>query len=141
MQFDEDKPHQCRTQRENTMEELEQLRKENKGLKAVCSIMKTSLASDCRYNTELLERLLAMQQTSRGGIHESLNWSRDSRFKVLDSAGEHDPVYVVTPNGETLPFNHYNDQTTDLARAHFVAEALNDAWDKIRKGGSDGQNT
>jgi len=114
------------------MEELEQLKKENKGLKAICSIIKTSLTADCLYNTGLLERLMSMQETNFGGFHDALNWRRDSRFEVLDSAGEHDPVYVVTPNGEMLEFNHYNDLTTDLARAHFVAAALNAAWDKIR---------
>lgn len=110
----------------------EQLRKENEALRAICSIIKTSLTADCRYNTELLDRLVAMNVTGWGGRHEALNWNRDSRFKVLDSDGEHDPVFVVTPNGETMPFNHYNDHTTDLARAQFVCAALNDAWDKVR---------
>lgn len=113
-------------------EENMRLEKENKGLKAICSIISTSLKSDCRYNTELLERVMKMQETSWGGVHELLQWKRDSDFKVFDSTGEHDPVYVVTPNGEMLAFNHYNDHTTDLARAQFVAQTLNEAWNKIR---------
>lgn len=112
--------------------ENDELKKELASMKAILGIMEISLKADCNYNTELINRLAKMQNSKFGGFDLNLNWRSGSYFQVLDSKGEHDPVYVVSPNGETFELNHYNDATTDLARAHFMVEALNIALDKIR---------
>ena len=108
------------------------LEKENKQLKAILKILRSCIRADHDYNQNLIERLLLMNETTFDGIDETLKWRKGSRFEVLDSKGEHDPVYLVTPNGEMFELNHYNDQTTDLARAHWLADTLNEKWDSVR---------
>lgn len=52
------------------------------------------------------------------------------RFGFRNEPGEHDPCYVVMPDGHLLALNHYNDATTDIARAKFIIQACNDRLSK-----------
>lgn len=56
-----------------------------------------------------------------------------SGFNVVDSAGDHDPCYLVLPGGSMLPLNHFVDELTDVCRAIFIAEACNARLAAIRK--------
>lgn len=47
------------------------------------------------------------------------------QFRFFDSPGEHDPCYVVMPDGCSLPVNHHNKPGVDIARAKFIVTACN----------------
>jgi hypothetical protein len=55
-------------------------------------------------------------------------------FSVKDEPGEHDPCYLVMPDGSMVAFNHHAENGVDQARAQFVAIACNEALAK-REGG------
>lgn len=55
------------------------------------------------------------------------DWPADKPFRFLDEPGEHDPCYVVMPDGAMLPLNHHATPGVDIARAHFIINACNAA--------------
>ena len=52
-------------------------------------------------------------------------WPNGNKFTFADEPGEHDPCYVVMPDGAMLSLNHYNDSETDITRAQFIIAACN----------------
>lgn len=55
------------------------------------------------------------------------DWPITGRFRFYDEPGEHDPCYVIMPDGAMLVFNHHAGQGVDIARAEFVMNACNAA--------------
>lgn len=51
----------------------------------------------------------------------------DRPFTFHDEPGEHDPCYVVMPDGAMLPLNHHAGEGVDIARAKFIVAACNAA--------------
>jgi hypothetical protein len=49
----------------------------------------------------------------------------DKPFTVRDEPGEHDPCWLVMPDGASLAFVHHATNGVDQARAQFVADACN----------------
>lgn len=49
----------------------------------------------------------------------------EKEFTFRDEPGKHDPCYIVMPDGACLPVNHWNDETTDVARAEWIVAACN----------------
>lgn len=53
------------------------------------------------------------------------DWPRTGKFTLLDSPGEHDPCYVVMPDGAMIALNHHAGVGVDVARAKFIVSACN----------------
>ena len=53
-----------------------------------------------------------------------LYWPEGKDFTFHDDGG-HQPCYVVMPDGAALPLNHWDDETTDIARAKWIIDACN----------------
>lgn len=53
-----------------------------------------------------------------------LDWPT-GEFRVQDEPGEHDPCYLVCPDGLMLAFNAHAINGTDQRRAQWIAETLN----------------
>lgn len=51
----------------------------------------------------------------------------DRIFTFRNESGEHDPCYVVMPDGAMLPLNHHAKPGVDIARAKFIVGACNRA--------------
>lgn len=51
----------------------------------------------------------------------------EGEFSFHDEPGEHDPCYVVMPDGAMLTVNHRADEGVDVARAKFIVGACNEA--------------
>lgn len=58
---------------------------------------------------------------------EQCDWPEGGRFTFHDEPGEHDPCYVVMPDGAALPLNHHAGEGVDIARAQFIITACNAA--------------
>lgn len=58
---------------------------------------------------------------------EQCDWPEGGRFTFHDEPGEHDPCYVVMPDGAALPLNHHAGEGVDIARAQFIIAACNAA--------------
>lgn len=58
---------------------------------------------------------------------EACDWPPGAPFTFFDESGEHDPCYVVMPDGAMLALNHHAAPSVDIARAKFVITACNDA--------------
>jgi hypothetical protein len=46
-------------------------------------------------------------------------------FRFHDEPGEHDPCYVIFPDGAMVPINHHAAPGIDIARAKFIIDACN----------------
>lgn len=64
-----------------------------------------------------------MNQQSEGRTE----WPSEKLFSFVDDPGEHDPCYVVMPDGAMLPLNHHATPGVDIARARFIVAACNAA--------------
>lgn len=49
-------------------------------------------------------------------------------FEFRDEPGEHDPCYVIMPDGCMLTLNHHAENGVDQARAQFIVKACNAAF-------------
>jgi hypothetical protein len=56
-----------------------------------------------------------------------LDWPVGKQFRFFDEPGEHDPCYVVMPDGAMLPVNHHAATGVDIARAKWIVAACNAA--------------
>lgn len=65
-----------------------------------------------------------------GPALEACRWPAGMAFGFHDEPGEHDPCYVIMPDGAMLPFNHHAEPGVDVARARFVQAACNAAWNR-----------
>ena len=57
---------------------------------------------------------------------EHLGWPADKLFEFKDELGEHDPCYVIMPDGAALPLSHHATNGVDQARAKFIVDACNE---------------
>ncbi len=55
------------------------------------------------------------------------DWPEGGKFTFHDDPGEHDPCYVVMPDGAMLELNHHAGRGVDIARAKFIVAACNRA--------------
>lgn len=58
---------------------------------------------------------------------KACDWPSDRQFTFHDEPGDHDPCYVVMPDGASLPLNHHAGEGVDIARAKFIIAACNAA--------------
>lgn len=71
----------------------------------------------------------AVRQRDRTGgksLRETLDWPT-GHFRVEDSPGEHDPCFLIGPNGLVWEFNHHAVNGFDQTRAQWFADTLNAA--------------
>ncbi|MCR5875113.1 hypothetical protein LRS10_13525 [Phenylobacterium sp. J426] len=59
-------------------------------------------------------------------------WPEGAPFGFHDEPGEHDPCYVVMPNGAMIPLNHDCREGVDIARAKWIVAACNAQLDRAR---------
>jgi hypothetical protein len=64
-------------------------------------------------------------QERQPDLVELLGWPEGAQFTFMDEPGEHDPCYVVLPNGAMLALNHDCREGVDIARAHWIVGACN----------------
>lgn len=57
---------------------------------------------------------------------EKFDWPANKPFEFKDEPGEHDPCYVIMPDGAMLPLCHHNKNGVDQARAKFIVDACNE---------------
>ena len=62
-------------------------------------------------------------------VEAELHWPEGKRFTFHDDGG-HNPCYIVMPDGAAIPLNHWDDETTDIARAKWIIAACNAALDQ-----------
>ncbi|WP_315833956.1 hypothetical protein [Bradyrhizobium prioriisuperbiae] len=55
------------------------------------------------------------------------SWPAGRLFSFHNEPGEHDPCYVVMPDGAMLALNHHATPGIDIARSHFIISACNTA--------------
>lgn len=67
------------------------------------------------------------EQTGALGSEPKLDWPEGGQFRFVDEPGEHEPCYVVMPDGAMLPLNHHAGLGVDIARARFIINACNAA--------------
>jgi hypothetical protein len=64
---------------------------------------------------------------AQGAAPANCDWP-DAPFTLfLDEPGEHDPCYIVMPDGAMLSLNHHATPGVDVARAKFIVDACNAA--------------
>jgi hypothetical protein len=59
-------------------------------------------------------------------MRQALCWPT-GEFRIHDMPGEHDPCYLVCPDGLMIPFNAHATNGVDQARAQWFADTLNAA--------------
>lgn len=55
------------------------------------------------------------------------DWPSGRLFTFMDDPGEHNPCYVVMPDGACIALNHHARPGVDIARAKFIIAACNAA--------------
>lgn len=73
------------------------------------------------------DRATLMDVGLGGPSVEACAWPRGTVFTFHDEPGEHDPCYVVMPDGASLPVNHHAGPGVDIARAKYIITACNAA--------------
>lgn len=68
------------------------------------------------------------QEASPESGAQVCDWPEGVPFRFHDEPGEHDPCYVVMPDGASLPLNHHAGEGFDIARAKFIVAACNAFW-------------
>ena len=68
-----------------------------------------------------------MTDTNLADALRECDWPSEHIFTFYDEPGEHDPCYVVMPDGASLPLNHHAGEGVDIARAKFIISACNAA--------------
>lgn len=88
-----------------------------------------------RLSPEAKARLDELDNLNVAALIAACNFPLGATFSYHDEPGEHDPAYVVMPDGSMLPVNHYNDGDapipTDVARAAFMVTACNKALSEV----------
>lgn len=64
--------------------------------------------------------------SSAGSVRMSLAWP-SGEFRINDMPGEHEPCYLICPDGWMIPFNAHATNGIDQARAQWFADTLNAA--------------
>lgn len=59
-------------------------------------------------------------------VRTKLDWPQ-GYFRVHDELGEHDPCWLIDPNGHCHCFNQHAVNGVDQARAQWIADLLNEA--------------
>ena len=59
-------------------------------------------------------------------VRQALAWP-DGEFRIHDMPDEHEPCYLVCPDGLMIPFNAHATNGVDQARAQWFADTLNAA--------------
>jgi len=95
------------------------------------------LAMGPRLSGAAKERIQKMEELNTAGLVAACNFPVGGRFSYHDEEGEHDPEYVVMPDGAMLDVNGYADGDasipTDCARAVFVVLACNVALSTVAR--------
>lgn len=65
-------------------------------------------------------------------VQSLCDWPADTAFQFKDEPGEHDPCYVVLPDGAMLPLVHHAQNGVDQARAQFIVDACNEKLTKLK---------
>jgi hypothetical protein len=76
---------------------------------------------------EMVTTAEAQAELSRMIARHRCDWPEDGQFTFRDDPGEHDPCYVVMPDGAMLALNHHAGEGVDTARARFIIDACNAA--------------
>lgn len=63
---------------------------------------------------------------------EKFDWPEGKPFQFKDEPGEHDPCYVIMPDGAMLSLCHHAQNGIDQARAQFIVSACNEKLARIR---------
>jgi hypothetical protein len=61
-----------------------------------------------------------------GSVRQAIAWPL-GKFTVYDMPDEHEPCYLVCPDGLMIPFNAHATDGVDQARAQWFADTLNAA--------------
>jgi len=61
-----------------------------------------------------------------GSVRQSLFWPV-GKFTIHDMPGEHEPCYLICPDGWMIPFTAHATNGVDQARAQWFADTLNAA--------------
>ena len=67
------------------------------------------------------------QRRPLGDVLSACDWPEGKAFGFRDDPGEHEPCYVIMPDGGMIVFNHHAGEGVDIARARFVQSACNAA--------------
>jgi hypothetical protein len=91
---------------------------------------RSELASDVlalRDAADFIESGTTLRAVSGGREDDlaSLDWPIGKLFTVVDEPGEHDPCWLVMPDGVMLNFSHHAINGVDQARAKFIRDACN----------------
>jgi hypothetical protein len=71
-----------------------------------------------------------------GSVRQALAWPL-GKFTVYDMPDEHEPCYLVCPDGLMIPFNAHATNGVDQARAQWFANTLNAALNAISNSHAD----
>jgi len=79
---------------------------------------------------------MSRSSPSNCSVRQALAWP-DGEFRIHDMPDEHEPCYLVCPDGLMIPFNAHATNGVDQARAKWFADTLNAALNAISNSHAD----